>query len=48
MTILHIYGARYIFLFFYHQDTESELCEIEMSIYQPIYNNEKTAKGSMG
>ena len=40
MVIIHNYGARSISLLFCdHQDTESESCEIEMSIYQPIFNH---------
>ena len=37
VAIIHIYGARSIFLLFYdNQATESESCEIEMIISQPI------------
>ena len=40
MSILHIHGARAIFLLFCdHQDTESESCEIDMSISQPIFTH---------
>ena len=47
MVVLHIYGDRAIFLlFYYHQDTESESCEIEMSISQPIFTH-NNIKGSM-
>ena len=37
LVVLHIYeDSAIILLFFDHQDTESESCEIEMSISQPI------------
>ena len=40
MVILCIYGDRAILLLFYcHQDTEYESCEIEMSISQPIFTH---------
>ena len=42
MVILHIYGARPIFLLFcYHQDTVFDYCGIEMIIYKPILTHEK-------
>ena len=45
MAILHIYGARSIFLLFHdHQDTKYEACEIEMSISQPIYTHKNISK----
>ena len=48
MVFLHIYRARTIFLLCCdHQDTESESREIEISIYQPIFNHKYT-KGYMG
>ena len=48
MVIIHIYGARsFSLLFCDHQDTESESCEMEMSIPQPIFTH-KIIKGYMG
>ena len=48
VVILHIYGAIAIFILFCdRQDTESESCEIEMSISQPMFTY-KNIKGSMG
>ena len=45
MAILHIYGARDTFhLFCDNQDTQSESCEIEMSISQPIFTHKKISK----
>ena len=45
VLILHIYGARAIFLlFYYHLDTEYESCEIEMSIYQTIFRHDNIPK----
>ena len=45
LIVLHIHGYRSIFLLFCdHQDTESELCEIEMSISQPILTHKNTSK----
>ena len=42
VVYIHIYEVRAIFLLFcYHLDTESESCEIKMSIYQPIYNRKR-------
>ena len=38
IEIIHIYGARYSsILICDHQDTESELCEIELGISQQIF-----------
>ena len=48
MVILHFYGARAIFvLFCNHQDTDYELCEIDIIIYHTIFAH-KNIKGSMG
>ena len=48
MAIIHIYGARVIFLLLYdNQDTESESQEIEIDISGPIFTHKNT-KGSMG
>ena len=45
VAIIHIYGATDIFLLFYdHQDIGSKPHEIEMSIYQPIFNHKKISK----
>ena len=47
MIIIYIAGAKYIFLLFSdYQDTESESCEIEVSISQPIstYKNITSSK----
>ena len=45
MAILHIYGARAVFLIFcVHQDTESDSCEIEMSTSQPIFTHKNISK----
>ena len=42
VVILHIYGTIAIFLLFCdHQDTESESCEIYISIYQSISTHKK-------
>ena len=44
---IHIYGARAIFLLVCgRQGTESESQELEMSKYQPIFN-QKNIKGSI-
>ena len=40
VVVLHIYGARPMSLiFFYHQDTESESCEMEIGVagFQRLY-----------
>ena len=38
VVVLHIYRARAILILFCdHQDTESEWCEIEISVSQPIF-----------
>ena len=43
--ILHTYGDRGIFLLFYDdQDTGSEYCEIQMSIYQLISTHKNISK----
>ena len=45
VVVLHICGARANILhFFYHQDTESELCKVEMIISQPISTYKKISK----
>ena len=46
LVFLHIYGIRapISLLFFYHQETESESCEIEMRIYQPISTHKNISK----
>ena len=45
MVIIHVYGAIAVLLLFCdHQDTEYESCEIEMSISQPIFTQEKKSK----
>ena len=45
MSIIHMYAARFISLLFCdHQDTESESCEIEMGISQPIFTHKKISK----
>ena len=45
MITLHNYGARAIFLLFCdHTDTEPESQEIEMSIYQSIFNHTNIPK----
>ena len=45
MVILHIYGARAIFLLFCdHQDIESDSCKIEMIISLPIFTHKKISK----
>ena len=45
VEILHIYGGRAISLLFCdHQDTQSESCEIEMNISQPIFAHKKISK----
>ena len=45
VVITHIYGDRSISpLFCYHQDIESELYEIEMSISKLIFTHEKISK----
>ena len=45
VVILHIYGARSIFLIFYdHQDTESEQPEIEIGVAGPIFAQKKISK----
>ena len=42
---MYIYGSRDIVLLFCdHQDTESESCEIEISISQPIFTHKKVSK----
>ena len=49
MLILHIYGARAIFLLFCnHQDTESESREMEIGVAGLIFTNKNDIKGSMG
>ena len=48
MSIIHIYGARAIFLLFCnHRETESESREIEISVAGPIFTS-KNIKGYMG
>ena len=45
MVINHIYIARAIsLLFWYHQDTESESCEMELSTSKPLFSH-KNIKG---
>ena len=45
MAIIHSYESRAIFLLFCdHQDTESEPCEIEMSISKPIFTKKNISK----
>ena len=45
MAILHIYRARAnSLLFCYHQETESESCEIKVIIPQPISTHKKISK----
>ena len=45
MVFIHIYGARSIIVLFCdHQVTESESCEIETSISQPIFTHKKISK----
>ena len=45
VAIIHIYGARGIFLLFNDdQDTLSTYCEIEMSISQLIFTHKSTSK----
>ena len=45
VVILHNYGARGILLIFCDlPDTESESCEIRMSIYQAIFNHKNISK----
>ena len=45
MEILHIYGAKSIFMLFYDdQDTESELCGIKMSTFQLIFTHKNILK----
>ena len=45
VSIIHIYGARAIFLLFCdHQDTESESREVEMRISQPIFTHKNISK----
>ena len=40
MVIIHTYGNRAIFLLLcYHQDTESESCEMKISVSGPILTN---------
>ena len=47
VVILHIYGARDIFLLFCdHQDTESESWEMEIGVTGPLFTH-KNIKGSM-
>ena len=42
---IHIYVARTIFLIFCdHQDTESEISEIEMNIYQTILTHKNISR----
>ena len=44
-AILHIYGSRSILLiFYYHQDSESGSCEMEMSTSQLIFTDKKISK----
>ena len=48
VAILHIYGARTIFLLFcYHQDTKSESRDIEICVAGPIFPQGKNTKGSI-
>ena len=45
MVFIHIHEVRdIILLFLYHQDTESEAYEIEMSISQPIFTDKNISK----
>ena len=45
VVIFHISGARAIFLLFCdHQDTESESCEMEISISEPIFTHKNISK----
>ena len=45
VVILHIYGDRQLFdCFFYHQETESESCEIKMCISQPLLTHKQISK----
>ena len=45
VVVLHNFGARAIFLLFCdHQDTDSESCEIKMSISEPIFTHKKISK----
>ena len=45
MVILHIDGAKAIFLLFYDElDTESKECEIQMRIYQLIFTHKHISK----
>ena len=45
MVMIHIYGARGIFLLFYDdQDTTSEYWEIEMSTSQLIFTHKNISK----
>ena len=45
MVILHIHGARAVFVLFYDdQDTEKDLCEIQISTSQLIFTNKNISK----
>ena len=42
VVVLHICGSRAVLLlFFNHQDTRSDYCEIERRIFQPIFTQRK-------
>ena len=45
VVIIHIYGARAIYLLFCdYQEIAPESCEILMSIYQPVFNHKNISK----
>ena len=45
VVVLLIYGALVVFLlFYYHQDTKYESCQMENSVAGPILPHTKTAK----
>ena len=45
VAIIHIYGARFIFLLFCdHQDTESDYWEMEISVYGKIFTHKNTKR----
>ena len=49
LVVLHIYrDIANSLLFCDLQDTVSESCKIEMSIYQPIFTHKNDIKGKMG
>ena len=49
MSVIHIYGARAMFLLFCdHQDTESKSQEMEIGASQPILTQKKTSKTLWG